>query len=134
MKINTDTDMLYQIIENLQKIQAPIAIKGGLLLRASLQEHGSDIDRKTVDIDANWLTQTPDISDMENVLRKAVQLSHPNYDVITKRPYGNHQSAGFYITDENGDAVTHIDIDVNKPTTPKTYTINNMTFTGIIKK
>lgn len=130
MQNDNNLNTLYQIISNMQKLNIPIAVKGGLLLKASLQEHQSDIDRKTTDIDGNWLKQTPDIEEMRKNLEKAVQMSYPDYQVITKRPYGEKQSAGFHIV-KNNITLAHIDIDVNKITPTKLYMINDIKFHGI---
>ncbi|EOS25578.1 hypothetical protein C806_01705 [Lachnospiraceae bacterium 3-1] len=130
MQNDNNLNTLYQIISNMQKLNIPIAVKGGLLLKASLQEHKSDIDRKTTDIDGNWLKQTPDIEEMRKNLEKAVQMSYPDYQVIIKRPYGEKQSAGFHII-KNNITLAHIDIDVNKITPTKLYMINDIKFHGI---
>ena len=130
MQNDNNLDTLYQIINNMQKLNIPIAVKGGLLLKASLQEHQSDIDRKTTDIDGNWLKQTPDMEEMRKNLEKAVQMSYPDYQVITRRPYGEKQSAGFHIVKDNI-TLTHIDIDVNKITPTRLYMINGIKFQGI---
>lgn len=130
MQDDNSLNTLYQIINNMQKLNIPIAVKGGLLLKASLQEHQSDIDRKTTDIDGNWLKRSPDMEQMRKSLEKAVKLSYPDYQVVTKRPYGEKQSAGFHIM-KNNITLAHIDIDVNKITPTKRYTINGITFQGI---
>ena len=119
MRENVNEEILYTIANNLEKVNAPIAIKGGLLLHASLSEHQSPINRKTMDIDANWINQPPNINDMQNILEQAVKLSYPDYTVTTHRPYGTQQSAGFHVIDEKGRIFTHIDIDVQKETHPK---------------
>lgn len=132
MKSQMDIDVLYQVIRNLEVIQAPVAIKGGLLLRASLRKYRSDIERNTIDIDANWLSKSPDIFEMQSVLKQAVQLSFPDYDVTIRRHYGEAQSAGFEIRNENGEVITHMDIDVECPIEVKQYMIENEPFTGVV--
>lgn len=131
MKNDPNLDMLYTIIQNLQNIQAPIAIKGGLLLNASLQQHMSPISRKTRDIDGNWLQKQPNIEDMQQILEQAVQQSYPDYIVIIKRNYGDKQSAGFLVLDDNEEIITTFDIDVNKSTDTTSYQLNDITFQGI---
>lgn len=131
MQNNDNLDMLYTIINNLQKVHAPIAIKGGLLLKASLQEHKSRIDRKTIDIDGNWLNKQPDMEDMRETIEQAVQMTYPTYNVYAKRNFDEKQSAGFYIVDEDEVLVTKMDIDVNKPTITAPYSINGIKFQGI---
>lgn len=95
MRENVNEEILYTIANNLEKVNAPIAIKGGLLLHASLSEHQSPINRKTMDIDANWINQPPNINDMQNILEQAVKLSYPDYTVTTHRPYGTQQSVPY---------------------------------------
>lgn len=131
MRENVNEEILYTIANNLEKVNAPIAIKGGLLLHASLSEHQSPINRKTMDIDANWINQPPNINDMQNILEQAVKLSYPDYTVTTHRPYGTQQSAGFHVLDEKGRILTHIDIDVQKETHPKNYTFTDKSFQGV---
>ena len=131
MKSQVNLEMLYQIIENLQIIKAPIAIKGGLLLNASLQEHLSDMSRITRDIDGNWLNKQPNIQEMKEILEQAVQMSYPDYTVQIRRNYNENQSAGFEIVNQYQDTLTSLDIDVNKPTIATSYTINGNSFQGI---
>lgn len=44
-----DIEILYQIIDSLQKVNAPVSIKGGLVLKAILDQYNADIDRKTIE-------------------------------------------------------------------------------------
>ena len=131
MKKQVDLETLYQIIENLQIIKAPIAIKGGLLLNASLQEHMSYISRMTRDIDGNWLHKQPNVHEMKEILEQAVQMSYPDYTVRIKRNYNERQSAGFEILNHRQEIVTKLDIDVNKPTIVTPYMINDASFQGV---
>lgn len=131
MKSQVNLEMLYQIIENLQIIKAPIAIKGGLLLNASLQEHLSDMSRITRDIDGNWLHKQPNIQEMKEILEQAVQISYPDYTVKIRRDYNDKQSAGFEIVNQYQETLTSLDIDVNKLTIATSYTINGNSFQGI---
>lgn len=131
MNKQVDLETLYQIIENLQIIKAPIAIKGGLLLHVSLQEHMSSISRMTRDIDGNWLHKQPNVHEMKEILEQAVHMSYPDYTVRIKRNYNDRQSAGFEILNHRQETVTKLDIDVNKPTIVTPYMINNASFQGV---
>lgn len=131
MQNQTNLEMLYTIIENLQVIKAPIAIKGGLLLNASLQEHMSNMSRMTRDIDGNWLNKQPNMQDMRTIIEQAVQISYPDYTVRIRRNYNEKQSAGFEILNEHQEPITSLDIDVNKPTIATPYVMNGISFQGI---
>lgn len=124
-------NLMYTIVNNLEKINAPIAVKGGLLVYASLLQYQSPIDRATMDIDMNWINNPPSMEKMRKTLEEAVKLSYPDFTVEIKREYGDHRSAGFQILNAQKQNVTHVDIDINKKTIPKSYNIDDLSFQGV---
>lgn len=123
-------EILYRIIDSLHKADVPVSIKGGLALNAILNQYNADVDRKTIDIDADWLRRPPDMDEMRDLLEQAVQLSYPEYTVHMTRNFGERQSAGFNIIDNESRIVTKIDIDVGKTPDTSLYRIQGMTFRG----
>lgn len=130
MTKGTDIEILYQIIDSLQKVNAPVSIKGGLVLKAILDQYNADIDRKTIDIDADWLRRPPDINEMRDLLEQAIQLAYPDYKIDIVRNFGERQSAGFNILDNENRIITKIDIDVGKTPDTSLYKIQGITFRG----
>lgn len=130
MTKGTDMEILYQIIDSLHKMNVPVSIKGGLVLNAILNQYDANVNRKTIDIDADWLRRPPDINEMRNLLEQAIQLSYPDYTVHMTRNFGERQSAGFNILDNENRIVTKIDIDVGKTPDTSLYKIQGITFRG----
>lgn len=130
MNKEPDIEILYRIIGNMQKINMPVSIKGGLALKAILKQYNADIDRKTRDIDMDWLRTPPDMEEIRDALHKAMQITYPDYNIVVSRPFGEHQSAGFQIVDKNGDLLTKIDVDVDKAPDISIYKIQDIMFNG----
>lgn len=130
MKMHDNTKLLYQIIYNLQKLNAPIVIKGGLALKAALNKNHADIDRKTIDIDADWLQKPPDMNKMQKYLNKAAKMINPSYSACITRNFTDNQSAGLRILDEYNQPIIKADIDVNKTPNIEIYRMHGITFRG----
>lgn len=126
---------MYMLMAALNKSGIPIEFKGSMVLKACLLEAGfSDETRHTVDIDANWRTDTPPTAEqMTGSIQKAISDSHLNLHVELYRMYGERKSAGFKIFDTNtGECLFKMDMDVNRPPIPiKLYQIGDIRFCGV---
>ncbi len=113
----------------------PIDFKGSMVLKACLLEAGfSEEIRHTVDIDANWYSNTPPSAEqMTESLQKALQKSGIDLAVNLYRMYGEGRSAGFELKDKSTDEILFsMDIDVNRPVPPtQIYEIEEFRFRGV---
>ena len=112
----------------------PISFKGSMVLKAFLMEAGfTDDTRHTVDIDANWYSDTwPTGDQMEESIQKALRNSGIDLNVRLYRMYGEGRSAGFELSDPSTDEVLFtMDIDVNRPAVEtRIYEVAEMRFRG----
>ncbi len=90
--------------------------------------------RHTVDIDANWNTDTPPTAEqMVESLQRAINRGGMDYEVRLYRMYGEKRSAGFELVDRNTDEILFtMDVDVNRPITPtQIYEVDGICFRGV---
>ena len=60
MNITADEKQMYQVMKAIFDSGIPICFKGSMVLKACLHQAGfSDEVRRTVDIDANWISERP---------------------------------------------------------------------------
>lgn len=88
-----------------------------MVLKAFLMEAGfTDDTRHTVDIDANWYSETkPTGEQMEKSIQKALRNSSIDLNIRLDRMYGEGRSAGFELYDPSTNEVLFtMDIDVNR--------------------
>ena len=113
----------------------PISFKGSMVLKACLLEAGFAEDtRHTVDIDANWNSDTPPSGEqMVESLQNALKNNDIDLDVSLYRMYGDGRSAGFELKDRDTEEVIFsMDIDVNRPIPPtKIYEVEGLQFRGV---
>ncbi len=125
---------MYEVMKAIYDSGIPISFKGSMVLKACLLEAGySEETRHTVDIDANWNTDTPPSAEqMAESLQKALQNNGIGLNVNLFRMYGEGRSAGFELTDsETGEIYFTMDIDVNRPIPPtKIYEVEGLRFRG----
>ena len=64
MNITVEEKLMYKVMKAIYDSGIPISFKGSMVLKACLLEAGySDDTRHTVDIDANWNSDTPPTSE-----------------------------------------------------------------------
>ncbi len=135
MIITAEEKIMYRVMKAIYDSGVPIDFKGSMVLKACLMEAGySDDTRHTVDIDANWYSDTlPTAEQMTESLQKALNAHGIDLEVSIYRMYGAGKSAGFELTDRStGEILFSMDIDVNRPATPtKIYEIEGFTFRGV---
>ena len=60
MNITAEEKLMYEVMKTIYDSGIPISFKGSMVLKACLMEAGFTEDiRHTVDIDANWNSDTP---------------------------------------------------------------------------
>lgn len=135
MNITAEENLMYKVMKVIYDSGIPISFKGSMVLKACLMEAGySEETRHTVDIDANWNSDTPpSVEQMTNSLRSAIQNSGIDLDVSLYRMYGEGRSAGFELADKStGEILFSMDIDVNRPIPPtKIYEVAGLRFRGV---
>ena len=101
LNITAEERIMYKVMKAVYDSGIPISFKGSMVLKACLLEAGyTDETRHTVDIDANWNSDTPPTAgQMEESLQKAIQKEGIDLDVNLYRMYGEKRSAGFELTD-----------------------------------
>lgn len=134
MKITAEELLMYKVMKAIYESGIPISFKGSMVLKAFLMEAGfMDDTRHTVDIDANWYSDTwPTGEQMKQNIQKALQNSSIDLKVNLYRMYGEGRSAGFELSDtSSGEVLFTMDIDVNRPAVEtRIYEIAEIQFRG----
>ncbi|MBR6039699.1 MAG: nucleotidyl transferase AbiEii/AbiGii toxin family protein [Clostridia bacterium] len=133
--MNSKEKLMYEVMKAIYEQSMPICFKGSMVLKACLLEAGYVEEvRHTVDIDANWNSDTPPSADtMVSALQTAIEQAGINAKVRIYRMYGEGRSAGFTFTDQETDEELFLmDMDVNRPI-PDTqiYEIEGLRFRGV---
>ena len=133
--MNSKEKLMYEVMKAIYEQSMPICFKGSMVLKACLLEAGYVEEvRHTVDIDANWNSDTPPSADtMVSALQTAIDKAGINANVRIYRMYGEGRSAGFTFADrETEEELFLMDMDVNRPI-PDTqiYEIEGLCFRGV---
>lgn len=135
MNLTAEEKLMYQVMKAIFDSGIPISFKGSMVLKACLLEAGyTEETRHTVDIDANWNSDTPPSAvQMTDSLQRALEKSDIDLDVRIYRMYGEGRSAGFELAERNtGEILFSMDIDVNRPVSPtKIYEVEGLRFRGV---
>ena len=135
MNLTLEEKLMYSVMKAIYDSGIPISFKGSMVLKACLLEAGFTEDtRHTVDIDANWNSDTPPSGEqMVESLQNALKNNGIDLDVSLYRMYGDGRSAGFELKDRDTEEVIFsMDIDVNRPIPPtKIYEVEGLQFRGV---
>ena len=135
MNITAEEKLMYEIMKAIYESGIPVSFKGSMVLKACLMEAGYNEDtRHTVDIDANWNTDTsPTGEQMVASLQKAIDKIGLGLKISLYRMYGERRSAGFEVIDPTADRTLFtMDIDVNRPEVPtQIYEVTGFRFRGV---
>lgn len=135
MMITAEERLMYQVMKAIYDSGIPVSFKGSMVLKACLLEAGyTEETRHTVDIDANWNSDTPPSGEqMVESLQKAIEKNGIDLEVSIYRMYGEGRSAGFELTDKgSGEVLFSMDIDVNRPIPQtKMYEVEGLHFRGV---
>lgn len=134
MSISAEEKLMYAVMKAIYDSGIPMSFKGSMVLKACLLEAGfTEETRHTVDIDANWYSDTaPSAEQMVSSLQKALRNCGIDLNVSLYRMYGEGRSAGFELSDTaTGDVLFTMDVDVNRPASmTKIYEVNGIRFCG----
>lgn len=136
MRITAEEKLMYAVMKAIFDSGIPINFKGSMVLKACLLEAGyTEETRHTVDIDANWYSDTLQTGEqMVESLQKAIQKSGIGLKVSLYRMYGEGRSAGFELSDSStGEILFTMDVDVNRPVSEtKIYEVADVRFCGVV--
>lgn len=135
MNITAEEKLMYDVMKAIYDSGIPVNFKGSMVLKACLMEAGYPEEmRHTVDIDANWYSDTPPTAEqMVESLQKAINKSGIGLKVGIYRMYGEGRSAGFELKDKDTEEILFtMDVDVNRPVPPtKIYEVAGVRFCGV---
>ena len=135
MNISAEEKLMYAVMKAIYDSGIPMNFKGSMVLKACLLEAGyTEETRHTVDIDANWYSDTaPSAEQMVKSLQKALRNCGIDLNVSLYRMYGEGRSAGLELSDAStGDILFTMDVDVNRPASKtKIYEVNGVRFCGV---
>lgn len=136
MNISLEEKLMYRVMKALYDSGIPISFKGSMVLKACLMDAGFlEETRHTVDIDANWNSDTPPSAEqMVKSLQDALNDGGIDLTVSLYRMYGEGRSAGFELADKSTEEILFsMDIDVNRPVPPtKIYEVDGFRFRGVV--
>ena len=135
MNITAEEKLMYKVMMAIFDSGIPVDFKGAMVLKACLMEAGySEEIRHTVDIDANWYSDTPPSAEqMEESISSALRKNGIDLNVHMYRMYGEGRSAGFELSDPDTEEILFtMDMDVNRPAQPaQIYDVAGLRFRGI---
>lgn len=135
MQFSAEEKLMYSAMKAIYDSGIPIDFKGSMVLKVCLIEAGYHEEiRHTVDIDANWYSESPPTAEqMTDSLQNALRRAGIDLDVSLYRMYGEGRSAGFELSErETGDVLFTMDIDVNRPAVQtRIYEISDIRFRGV---
>jgi hypothetical protein len=125
---------MYDILGKVSQTNAPIVFKGALITKLILDENGfAELDRPTVDIDANWYGTPPSMEDLvDSVNKSLITLDEGLYAEAT-REYGERKSAGLSIINPaTGKEVITMDIDIKPSVGERIYYYGEIGIKGVL--
>ena len=120
MNITVEEKLMYKVMKAIYDSGISISFKGSMVLKACLIEAGySEETRHTVDIDANWNSDTsPSADQMTNSLQRALEKSGIDLDVSIYRMYGEGRSSGFELTERSTGEILFSMVNMNLSSSP----------------
>jgi hypothetical protein len=126
--------LMYEIISRISATNAPLVFKGALITKLVLQENGfTGIDRKTIDIDANWIDTPPSMEVLFTTINQALGNLQNKLMVVEKRRHGEHMTAGVsFLNKATGGEIVSMDIEISSLSESKLYYYGNATIKGVL--
>ena len=126
---------MYQILGAICETDAPIVFKGALITKLILAENRyTSFERKTVDIDANWVGTPPPTSEIENIVNASfLKTLDGRFRVEAFREYGDKKSAGLHIIEnETDEKIVKMDIDIRPIMGSRIYHYGEIGIRGVL--
>jgi hypothetical protein len=126
--------LMYQVLGKISESDAPIVFKGALITKLILAEHGFNaIDRRTIDIDANWVDTPPPMEVLVAAVQKSLGELGELFSVVATRQYGEKKSAGISIVDKGTDEeIIEMDISMKPVTGSRIYHYGEISIRGVL--
>lgn len=124
---NYESD-LYNILKCLAQANAPIVFKGALLTKLITKDNKYNIQRLTLDLDADWNGELLSINELEEYINN-ILIKLNGIKIKAFRNYGEGKSAGFYVY-KNNENIASFDLDMRKNEFFNLYEIDNVNFYG----
>jgi predicted nucleotidyltransferase component of viral defense system len=126
--------LMYEVMSNLAKSDAPLVFKGALVAKLILEENEfNDVSRKTKDIDINWTESTPPMEELLSVVNNSLGELSKTYHVAVVAEYENENPAVFDImSNETGEPVFSVDINIKPVMGTRQYFIGDATINGVL--
>lgn len=94
--------LMYQVLGKMTESNLPIVFKGALITKLVLAEHDyTKLDRKTIDIDANWVGTPPTMEILVDSINESFGDMQNLFYAVATREYGEKKSAGISVRDKN---------------------------------
>lgn len=126
--------LMYDLLGKLSSTDIPIIFKGGLITKLVLEQHGfGELQRATIDIDANWTAKPPTMEQLISTLTEALGELQEQYELVPFREYGEKKSAGLNLIDKaSGSKVISMDVEISPLINGTIYYFGEMTIKGVL--
>ena len=126
--------LMYQIMSEISKTDAPIVFKGAMIAKLILAESGFTLlERQTRDIDANWVGTPPSMDDLVNTINKSLGSLKSSVLAVAFREYGDKMSAGISIREkQTNEELISMDIDMRPVYGSKVYQYGEVLVKGVL--
>ena len=109
-------------MEELVNAGAPIVFKRAMVLNLAIKNNNpSKVERATRDIDGDWVGELPTMKEIEKALQNAVNKVDSSLNIQVVRVFGERKSAGFKISNERGEKIASIDMNIRQNRFCKSY-------------
>jgi len=126
--------LMYQVLGKISESDAPIVFKGALITKLILAEHGfTSLDRRTVDIDANWTGSPPSMNELVGTVQKSLGELSDKFYAVAIREYEERKSAGISIrTAGTDEEIMSMDISMKPVIGSRVYHYGEIGIKGVL--
>jgi len=126
--------LMYRLLGRISESDAPIVFKGALITKLILAESGyNTLDRRTVDIDANWTDTPPSMEHLVGIINRALGELSGQFYAVAVREYAENKSAGISILAQGTDEeIMTMDISIKPVVGSKVYHYGEVAIRGVL--
>ncbi|MCH5199704.1 MAG: nucleotidyl transferase AbiEii/AbiGii toxin family protein [Oscillospiraceae bacterium] len=126
--------LMYELMGKLSSSDVPLIFKGGLITKLILEENNfNDVQRTTIDIDADWIDTPPAMDKLVSIINSALGELQNQYIATQYREYGEKRSAGINLLDKSsGTKVVSLDIEMKPTIGSTTYYFGEISINGVL--
>ena len=126
--------LMYKVLGRISGADTPIVFKGALIAKLILAESNyTDIERKTDDIDANWIDSPPSMGVLVDTINKALGDLSSQFHAVAFREYEEKKSAGISILrNDTDDEVILMDISMKPVAGSRIYHYGETEIRGVL--